>query len=62
MKGIITLKFIKIAGNDESIYDGNKAVKDSASKVVRKYSDGIKRYLKRHSIDAEVVFTIEDGK
>jgi hypothetical protein len=62
MKGIIKLKFIKIAGNPASIYDGNKAVKTSASKVVGKYSDGIKGYLKRHSIDAEVTFTIEDGE
>ena len=33
MKGIITLRFLKI---------GNKAVKTKASKVVGKYSDGIK--------------------
>ena len=62
MKGLVKIKFIKIAGNDASLYDGNEQVKNSATKIVRKFSDGIEGYLKKHRIEAKVVFTIEDGE
>lgn len=61
MHGMIKLKFVKIAGKNASLYDGNEQVKKSASNIVRKYSDGIKGYLKKHRIDAEVECSIEDG-
>lgn len=57
----VKIIFLKINGQDASIYDGNEQVKKSAGNIVGKYSKGIEGYLKRHRIEAKVEYTIEDG-